>query len=128
MVSEVGNPNYRTAVPDSSFFTDEYTLSSQFSLVATHGLGRTPNFVSLGLKCVSPENGYNIGDTTYVPPCDLTGNTAPFFLYFNNNHIKIYMVYVPVIVDLSNPFAGAFGFNTVPVTLDKWHLVVKAEI
>lgn len=113
-MSEVGTALREAAVPEVSFFRDEYTITSGMAFTINHGLAKAPKQVWLSLKCTTAELGYAVGDTV-----TLTASAAVSVAY-NNTQIKVVFATLPSIVNYSSQAITA-------ITNTSWNLVVKAE-
>lgn len=120
-MSEVGTAQRENAVPEVSYFTDVYTITSGMSLVVNHGLSRAPRSVWLELKCITAELGYAIGDSVSLFVIGLS-NGGGATVAANATQIKVYLSNLFFLNDSTNSNVAA------EITAANWNLVIKAEV
>jgi hypothetical protein len=120
-MAEVGTAQRDNAVPEISFFTDIYTITSGLILTIKHGLPKTPRHVWLRLKCKVAELGYAVGDDVELASFSVAGGTNAVSVAANSTSIKIVMQTLPAVTNFSTNTPTA-------ITNTSWNLVVKAEV
>lgn len=112
---KVGQSLRENAVPENSFFTDEYTYALSTNSVIPHGLGKVPKQVWGELRCITAEKNYAVGDRIALNSIQVQ------FAYNANNIIVVTSGTAPSVYDATAAGAAAV------ITVANWVLVVRAE-
>jgi hypothetical protein len=123
-VSEVGTAQRENAVPEVSYFTDIYTITSGMTFTVRHGLPRAPRRVWLELVNKVAEFQYVPDDVVNVG-IQGAGTSTAIGSWYNSTIIGIGLVALPNVPDTvtDNPNVDS---NT--ITAANWNLVIKAEV
>lgn len=114
-MSEVGTAQRDNAVPEVSYYKDEYTITSGLILTVNHGLPKRPRQIFLKLKNKVAELGYAVNDEV-----ELTAS-ASVSIAANSTQLKVVFATLPSIVNFSTNAVTA-------ITNTSWNLVIKAEV
>jgi hypothetical protein len=123
-VSEVGTAQRENAVPEVSFFTDTYTITSGMTFTVNHGLPRAPRRVWLELVNKVAEFQYVPGDVVNV---GIQGSavTAGIGIWYNTSIIGIGLIALPNVIDT---LTDSPSNDSSTITATSWNLVIKAEV
>jgi hypothetical protein len=121
-VAEVGNAQRENAVPEVSYFTDVYTITSGMTFTVKHGLPRAPRRVWLELVNKVAEFQYHPGDVAI--PALASGSNA-MSAWYTPTQIGVGLITLPAVVDTvtDNP-----DVDISTITATSWNLVIKAEV
>jgi hypothetical protein len=123
-VAEVGNAQRENAVPEVSYFTDVYTITSGMTFTVKHGLPRAPRRVWLELVNKVAEFQYVPGDVVNV---GIQGSavTAGIGVWYNTSIIGVGLLALPNVPDT---VTDSPDIDSSAITAANWNLVIKAEV
>jgi hypothetical protein len=112
----------RVAVlPSEEYLSEEYPIVANMTLAVNHGLADDPRLVWLVLKCITAEQGYAVGDHVDYPAFTYTSATTATTVAHNKTQIKLYMIGLPNVVNVSGDTAAV-------ITAANWTLKIRARL
>jgi len=120
-MSEVGTAFREAAVPEISYFSDTYTITSGMALTINHGLPKAPRTVWVRLKCLTAELGYAVKDEVEIATFAVASGTNGVSIAVNSTQIKLVLQTLPALINFSTQTATA-------ITAANWNIVVKAQV
>lgn len=123
-MSEVGTAQRENAVPEVSYFTDIYTITSGMTFTVNHGLPRAPRKVWLELVNKIAEFQYVPGDIVNVG-IQSSSVTAAIGSWYNSTVIGVGLIALPNVPDTVTDDPDV---DSSPITAANWNLVIKAEV
>jgi hypothetical protein len=113
---KVGQTGRENAVPENSYWVEEYAYALSTNSVVPHGLARAPKQAWTELRCLIAEKNFAVGDRVALvsPQVQISYNTTSINIVTSGT--------LPSIFDASAAGAAAV------ITMANWALVVRAEI